>query len=63
MMYPNLDVSEMFSARQAERSDLHGRYLNEQLVKVLKTISYDVGFVAAKGHISWIAKERPISIC
>jgi ornithine--oxo-acid transaminase len=50
MMYPNLDVSEMFSARQAERSDLYGRYLNEQLVKVLKTIGYDVGFVAAKGQ-------------
>jgi ornithine--oxo-acid transaminase len=50
MMYPNLDVSEMFSARQGERSELHGRYLNEQLVKVLKTIGYDVGFVGGRGQ-------------
>jgi ornithine--oxo-acid transaminase len=50
MMYPNLDVSEIFAARQAERSDLHGRYLNEQLVRVLKTIGYDVGFVGGRGQ-------------
>ncbi len=50
MMYPNLDVSEMFSARQTERSDLHARYLNEQLVRVLKTIGYDVGFISGRGQ-------------
>ncbi|MDR3469640.1 MAG: aspartate aminotransferase family protein [Xanthobacteraceae bacterium] len=49
-MYPNLDVSEMFAARQAERGDLHGRFLNEQLVRVLKTIGYDVGFVEGRGQ-------------
>ena len=50
MMYPNLDVSEMFAARQGERGELHGRYLNEQLVRVLKTIGYDVGFVSGRGQ-------------
>ena len=50
MMYPNLDVSEMFAARQAERGDLHARFLNEQLVRVLKTIGYDVGFVEGRGQ-------------
>ncbi|MGO4711678.1 aspartate aminotransferase family protein [Bradyrhizobium sp. 2TAF24] len=50
MMYPNLDLSEMFAARQAERSDLHASYLNEQLVRVLKTIGYDVGFVRGQGQ-------------
>ncbi|MBR1217583.1 aspartate aminotransferase family protein [Bradyrhizobium sp. U87765 SZCCT0131] len=50
MMYPNLDLSEMFAARQAERSDLHANYLNEQLVRVLKTIGYDVGFVRGEGQ-------------
>ncbi|MEW6642195.1 MAG: aspartate aminotransferase family protein [Pseudomonadota bacterium] len=50
MMYPNLDLSEMFAARQAERSDLHANYLNEQLVRVLKTIGYDVGFVRGQGQ-------------
>jgi len=49
-MYPNLDVSEMFTARQAERGELHSRYLNEQLVRVLKTIGYDVGFVEGRGQ-------------
>jgi len=49
-MYPNLDLSEMFAARQAERSDLHASYLNEQLVRVLKTIGYDVGFVRGQGQ-------------
>ena len=44
MIYPNLDVSEMFVDRQAQRSSMHTRHLNEQLVRVLKTIGYDVGF-------------------
>ncbi|MBS0532068.1 MAG: aminobacteriohopanetriol synthase HpnO [Proteobacteria bacterium] len=48
MLYPNLDVSEMFVDRQAQRSAMHTRHLNEQLVRVLKTIGYDVGF--QRGH-------------
>src|SRR6516225_8091973 len=44
MLSPNLDVSEMFVERQAQRSSMHARHLNEQLVRVLKTIGYDVGF-------------------
>src|SRR5665811_1569748 len=48
MLYSNLDVSEMFVDRQAQRSSMHSRYLNEQLVRVLKTIGYDVGF--QRGH-------------
>jgi ornithine--oxo-acid transaminase len=34
----------MFVERQAQRSSMHARHLNEQLVRVLKTIGYDVGF-------------------
>src|SRR6201985_3000061 len=48
MLYPNLDVSEMFVDRQSQRSSMHTRYLNEQLVRVLKTIGYDV--VCKKGQ-------------
>ena len=44
MLSPNLDVSEMFVERQAQRSAMHARHLNEQFVRVLKTIGYDVGF-------------------
>src|ERR1700754_5058735 len=50
MLYPNLDVSEMFAERQAQRSSMHARYLNEQLVRVLKTIGYDVGFQKGQGQ-------------
>ncbi|MGB3447185.1 MAG: aminobacteriohopanetriol synthase HpnO [Xanthobacteraceae bacterium] len=50
MVYSNLDVSEMFVDREAERSSLHTRHLNEQLVRVLKTIGYDVGFKRGEGQ-------------
>ena len=50
MLYPNLDVSEMFVDREAQRSSMHTRHLNEQLVRVLKTIGYDVGFQKGQGQ-------------
>ncbi len=50
MLYPNLDVSEIFESRESQRSALHVRYLNEQLVRVLKTIGYDVGFRRGEGQ-------------
>jgi ornithine--oxo-acid transaminase len=50
MLNPNLDVSEMFAQRQAQRSSMHARHLNEQLVRVLKTIGYDVGFQKGQGQ-------------
>jgi ornithine--oxo-acid transaminase len=50
MLNPNLDVSEMFVERQAQRSSMHARHLNEQLVRVLKTIGYDVGFQKGQGQ-------------
>ena len=50
MLKPNLDVSEMFVERQAQRSTMHSRHLNEQLVRVLKTIGYDVGFQKGQGQ-------------
>ena len=40
----------MFGERQAQRSSLHARHLNEQLVRVLKTIGYDVGFQKGQGQ-------------
>jgi ornithine--oxo-acid transaminase len=45
-----LDVSKLFVERQAQRSSLHARHLNEQLVRVLKTIGYDVGFQKGQGQ-------------
>src|ERR1700743_416286 len=49
MLYSNLDVSEMFVDRQSQRSSIEARHLNEQLVRVLKTIGYDVGFQKGQG--------------
>lgn len=49
-MKSNLDISEMFADRQFQRGALHTRYLNEQLVRVLKTIGYDVGFQRGQGQ-------------
>jgi len=40
----------MFADRQSQRSSLHARHLNEQLVRVLKTIGYDVGFQKGQGQ-------------
>lgn len=45
-----LDVSDLFVERQAQRSAMHARHLNEQLVRVLKTIGYDVGFQKGQGQ-------------
>src|SRR3954464_13596524 len=50
MLYSKLDVSEVFVGRQAQRSSMHARHLNEQLVRVLKTIGYDVGFQKGQGQ-------------
>jgi ornithine--oxo-acid transaminase len=46
----NFDVSEMFAARESQRSSMHARHLNEQFVRVLKTIGYDVGFQKGQGQ-------------
>ncbi len=46
----SLDVASLFAERQADRYALHTRHLNEQMVRVLKTIGYDVGFVAGRNQ-------------
>ncbi|MBI5261962.1 MAG: aminobacteriohopanetriol synthase HpnO [Bradyrhizobium sp.] len=46
----NLDVSGIFAERHAQRGSMHSRYLNEQLVRVLRTIGYDVGFQKGQGQ-------------
>jgi ornithine--oxo-acid transaminase len=50
MLSSNFDVSEMFAARESQRSSMHTRHLNEQFVRVLKTIGYDVGFQKGEGQ-------------
>ena len=47
---PSLDFAALFAEREAERFTLHTQFLNEQMVRVLKTIGYNVGFVRGKGQ-------------
>jgi len=46
----NYDIAALFEARERERFDIHTRYLNEQMVRVLRTIGYDVGFRRGLGQ-------------
>ena len=43
-------ITEIFDERQADRYDLHAEYLNEQMVRVLRAIGYDVGFRHGSGQ-------------
>src|SRR5437762_13004861 len=45
-----LDLPAMVAARESERDTLHMRHLNEQLVRVLRTIGFDVGFKRGQGQ-------------
>ncbi len=49
----SIDIKSLFAEREAERYALHTRHLNEQMVRVLKTIGYDTGFVRGKGQYLW----------
>src|SRR3954471_12503597 len=45
-----LDIATLFDSHESERFDLHTRRLNEQMVRVLRTIGYDVGFCKGRGQ-------------
>jgi ornithine--oxo-acid transaminase len=44
-----LDMGALFSSREADRYELHSRHLNHMMVRVLKTIGFDVRFISGKG--------------
>jgi ornithine--oxo-acid transaminase len=44
------DIAAMFAEREGERFALHTKHLNEQMVRVLRTIGYDVGFCRGRGQ-------------
>jgi ornithine--oxo-acid transaminase len=46
----DFDIASMFLEREGERYALHSRYMNEMMVRVLRTIGYDVGFCSGKGQ-------------
>src|SRR5262249_41664926 len=53
-----LDLASLFDAHEPERFDLHTRHLNEQMVRVLRTIGYDVGFCKGRGQYLYDRKDQ-----
>jgi ornithine--oxo-acid transaminase len=47
---PPHGIAALFAERQADRYDMHSRHLNEQMVRVLRTIGYDVQFCRGTGQ-------------
>jgi ornithine--oxo-acid transaminase len=52
------DIATLFDAHESERFDLHTRHLNEQMVRVLQTIGYDVGFCKGQGQYLYDRKDE-----
>jgi ornithine--oxo-acid transaminase len=46
----SVKIGEIFNEREADRYTLHTKYLNEQMVRVLRAIGYDVGFCKGQGQ-------------
>ena len=40
----SLNVAHLYAQNEADRYEIHARHLNEQMVRVLRAIGYDVGF-------------------
>ncbi len=49
----SIDIKTLFAESEDERYTLHTRHLNEQMVRVLKTIGFNVGFVRGAGQYLW----------
>ncbi|HXY90477.1 MAG TPA: aspartate aminotransferase family protein [Xanthobacteraceae bacterium] len=43
------DLADLFTRHERERYAMHARHLNEQMVKVLRAIGYDIGFCRGEG--------------
>lgn len=46
----NYDIAALFADREADRYELHSRYLNEQMVRMLRVIGYDVDYCRGTGQ-------------
>ncbi len=49
----SVDIQSLFAGHETARYALHTEHMNEQMVRVLKTIGYDVGFVRGQGQYLW----------
>jgi ornithine--oxo-acid transaminase len=46
----SLDIAHLFAEREQERYGLHTRYLNEQMVRLLRTIGFDRAYQRGRGQ-------------
>src|SRR5215813_13493388 len=46
----SFDVDNLFAEADFDRYALHARYLNEQMVRVLKAIGFDLAYQRGKGQ-------------
>jgi ornithine--oxo-acid transaminase len=54
-----LELSKLFAEHERERYTLHSRYLNAQMVRVLKTIGFDRGYQRAKAQYLYDKDGQP----
>ncbi|WP_414167478.1 aspartate aminotransferase family protein [Streptoverticillium reticulum] len=52
---PGFDIGRLLAVRGAERYELHARYLNHQLPRMLHTIGFDKVYERAEGAYFWDA--------
>jgi ornithine--oxo-acid transaminase len=53
----NHDIAALFAERERDRYALHSRHLNEQMVRVLRAIGYDVDFCRGSGQYLYDRKD------
>jgi len=46
---PNFDIASLYADQEQERYRVHARHLNAAMVRVLRTIGYDIGFQSGTG--------------
>ena len=46
----SFSIADLLSQHRTDKFDLHERYLNAQMVRVLKTIGYDRNYQRAVGQ-------------
>ena len=57
------DLASILAERQGEKYALHDRHLNPQLVRVLKTLGYDVNFTRGEGaHLYDVTGRRYLDL-
>ena len=58
-----MKILDLIAERLSEKYELHDHYLNGQLVRLLKTIGYDVAYTAPAARICSTARATATSTC